>query len=240
MNEQDAKLVIDTPLGIYRLPSNQLPLAQTGTSLSTDELASTQIEISIVKASSDEVTKINDMAAQNILTVLQPPVSFEIEKVTNGNRTSMDRFNQYVERLIPLQTGTENNGTITGVVLNGNSLIPVPTRIVEQSNQKYAMISSLTNSTYALIKHIPELHDINGSWAASAIQNMAARLIIEGTDTGQFEPSRSITRAEFASVLARALGLKPGVASSSFNDVSLCLVWRSDFESRRISINYWL
>ncbi|WFR60913.1 S-layer homology domain-containing protein [Paenibacillus amylolyticus] len=220
MNEQEAKLVIDTPLGIYRLPSAQLPLAQGGMSLSTDELANTQIEISIGKAPSDDNAKINDMAAQN-MTVLQPPVSFEIEKITNGNRTSMDRFNKYVERLIPLQTDTESNGTITGVVLNGNSLIPVPTRIVEHSNQKYAMISSLTNSTYALIKHAPELYDINGSWAASAIQNMAARLIIEGTGNGQFEPSRSITRAEFASILTRGLGLKPGVTSSSFNDVSL-------------------
>lgn len=220
MNEQGVKLVIDTPLGMYKLPATQLPLTQAGVRLSANELANTQIEISIIKASLADATKIKDVASQNKLIVLQPPVSFEIGKVTNGKRTVVNRFSQYVERLIPLQTGTDSNGTITGMVLSGNELIPMPTRITEQNNQRYAVVSSLKNNTYALVRHKTELQDINGSWAASAIQNMAARFVIEGTGNGRFEPTRLITRAEFTSILIKGLGLQQSAAASSFNDVS--------------------
>ncbi len=222
MNEQQAKLVMETPLGMYTLPAAQLPLNQGGTSLSATELASTKLEISIVKASTADVARINTIAAQQQLIVLQPAVSFEISQVTNGNRTMMNRFKQYVERLIPLQNTTDRSGTITGAVLSddGDELIPVPTRIIEQNGKTYASISSLTNSTYALVKHTPQLQDISGNWAATAIEDMAARFVIEGTGNGRFEPSRSITRAEFASILTKGLGLKPVQTSSSFSDVA--------------------
>ncbi len=220
MKEQEAKLVLDTPLGMYTLPAAQLPLTGAGANLSATELANTQFEISIVKATAAEIATIRTIAAQNNLTVLQPPVSFEVAKVTNGNRTAVNRFSQYVERLIPLQSGTDSSGIITGVVWSENELIQVPTRMTDANNQTYAVISSLTNSTYALVKHTTSLQDLNGNWAATSIQHMADRFVIEGTGNGQFEPSRSITRAEFASILTKGLGLKPVEASSSFRDVA--------------------
>ncbi|MEW4368910.1 S-layer homology domain-containing protein [Paenibacillus kandeliae] len=220
LKAQQAKLVIDTPLGMYTLPAAQLPLTGSGGNLSATELANTQFEISIGKASAADIATITNIAAQNNLTVLQTPVSFEISKVTTGTRTAVNRFSQYVERLIPLQSSTDSSGIITGVVWSGNELIQVPTRMTQTNNQTYAAISSLTNSTYALVKHTTQLQDSNGSWAASAIQNMAARFVIEGTGNGRFEPSRSITRAEFASILTKGLGLKPENTSSSFSDVS--------------------
>ncbi|MCQ4088597.1 S-layer homology domain-containing protein [Saccharibacillus sp. JS10] len=216
MIKQKVILVLDTPLGKYRLPASQL----AGASGSGADFANAQIDISIAKALATDSTKINDLAAKNRLTVLQPSVSFEIEKTVNSNRTIINRFNQYVERMIPLLPSINTNATITGVVLSGNELVPVPTRVMEQNNQKYAVISNLTNSTYALVKSEAKLQDINGSWAASSIANMAARWVIEGTGNGQFEPARSITRAEFASILTKALGLKPNAAGSSFADVA--------------------
>ncbi|MFD0714384.1 glycoside hydrolase domain-containing protein [Paenibacillus sp. GCM10027626] len=56
-------------------------------------------------------------------------------------------------------------------------------------------------------------------WAVEAIRELAARQIIKGTSATAFAPAREITRAEFAAMLARVLGLEEK-GSSRFTDVS--------------------
>lgn len=49
---------------------------------------------------------------------------------------------------------------------------------------------------------------------------MASRLVVSGVEENRFEPDRAITRAEFAAILVRGLGLmRPGVGQDRFNDV---------------------
>jgi hypothetical protein len=50
---------------------------------------------------------------------------------------------------------------------------------------------------------------------------MGSRLVISGVGENRFEPNRDITRAEFAAIAVRALGLmRTGVGKDSFSDVS--------------------
>jgi len=56
-------------------------------------------------------------------------------------------------------------------------------------------------------------------WAKEAIRELAARQILKGTTTTTFSPDRQITRAEFAVILARTLGLADH-GSGTFADVS--------------------
>lgn len=60
--------------------------------------------------------------------------------------------------------------------------------------------------------------DITQSSAASAIQALASREIIDGKSDGRFDPEGSITRAEFAAIVVRALGLE-AEATDAFSDV---------------------
>lgn len=214
MNRRAATLVIETPIGLYRLPTAELPI--TANDLSDDTIFS----ISIAKASDSDTATISRLSTQNQLNLLQSPVTFEIAKVTANNRTTVERFKRYVERMIPIQQNSNTDAAVTGVVLANDSLVPVPTRFVQQNGRNYAVLSSLTNSTYALVSRTSELTDISGSWAADAIDRMNSRLIVEGTGSGLFEPSRLITRAEFASILTKGLGLKPSPTPSTFRDVS--------------------
>jgi hypothetical protein len=63
---------------------------------------------------------------------------------------------------------------------------------------------------------------------------MASRLIIGGETDGSFSPDNDITRAEFASIVVRALGLmRPGTGKDVFNDVM-----REDLFYDAISIAY--
>ena len=61
--------------------------------------------------------------------------------------------------------------------------------------------------------------DIAGHASQSAIEAMAARGIINGSN-GQFAPEGTMTRAEFSAIVVRALGLTPDAAGGDFTDVA--------------------
>src|SRR5665647_1199514 len=61
-----------------------------------------------------------------------------------------------------------------------------------------------TPSIYASSKST----DINGHWAQSQIENLTAQNIISGYPDGTFKPDKTITRAEFATVLVKAFKLE--------------------------------
>ncbi len=63
--------------------------------------------------------------------------------------------------------------------------------------------------------------DISDSWAREDIEFMAARKLIYGKGETAFEPGSAITRAEFAALMVRVLGLPEGVLKEGqFQDVA--------------------
>lgn len=62
--------------------------------------------------------------------------------------------------------------------------------------------------------------DTVGSWAGDAIAELYAKGIIKGLDENSFGPKKEVTRAEFLTMLVRALNLPSGSASLSFGDVN--------------------
>jgi hypothetical protein len=75
-------------------------------------------------------------------------------------------------------------------------------------------------SQYAVLEFKNPFQDITGHWAGRDILFITARGIAKGVASNAFEPDREVTRAEFAALLLRALGLeehRPGQAT--FEDV---------------------
>jgi hypothetical protein len=56
-------------------------------------------------------------------------------------------------------------------------------------------------------------------WAKSHIEKMASAKIIAGITAEQFQPEKQITRAEFAAILVRSLGLTLPELDNRFTDV---------------------
>ncbi|WNS46710.1 S-layer homology domain-containing protein [Paenibacillus sp. MMS20-IR301] len=75
-------------------------------------------------------------------------------------------------------------------------------------------------STYAVLElnrsfaDVPEAH-----WASAVIQELAAKLLIQGTGADKFEPGRTVTRAEFTAMLVHSLGLS-AAGEADFKDVA--------------------
>ncbi|MFD0680627.1 MULTISPECIES: S-layer homology domain-containing protein [unclassified Paenibacillus] len=75
------------------------------------------------------------------------------------------------------------------------------------------------NSIYAIVESGKTFADLNGHWAKSDIDLLASKLVVDGTTATSFAPQSPITRAEFATLLTRALGLNEG-NSTAYSDVS--------------------
>lgn len=80
-------------------------------------------------------------------------------------------------------------------------------------------------SRYAVLAREPvkTFADVTGDsadWAREAIQKLAGAGILTGVDEANFEPEREVTRAEFAGMLVKALGIKEhAVDGQVFRDV---------------------
>jgi hypothetical protein len=76
-------------------------------------------------------------------------------------------------------------------------------------------------SQYAVQFNVVSFSDLSGvAWAGEAIDVLAAKGVIQGKSEGIFDPQSSITRAEFITLLMRALELPHSAASAGFSDVS--------------------
>jgi hypothetical protein len=95
----------------------------------------------------------------------------------------------------------------------------VPTYVAVNGDRYYAVVNSLTNSTYAVVWHPVEFSDVAKHWAKDSINDMGSRMIVEGTEDGLYHPDRNVTRAEFAAILVRGLGLRLDGGASPFSDV---------------------
>ncbi len=63
------------------------------------------------------------------------------------------------------------------------------------------------------------LNDLNGHWAAGSISKLVAMGCISGYPDGSFKPDKTITRAEFATILIKAFKLTP-VSGKVFADTA--------------------
>lgn len=74
-------------------------------------------------------------------------------------------------------------------------------------------------STYVIAESTKTFSDISTHWAKDSIESMVARQISKGVSETLFAPNKSITRAEFAALLSRALKLNSTDAANTFTDV---------------------
>lgn len=165
-----------------------------------------------------DVTIQNSSVSVEGETLVLNPVAFTITATYNGKTVSVDTFSVYIDRMIEV-TPKQAARITTAVVVNvDGSTRHVPTNVVEKDGKYYAIINSRTNSTYALIQNEVTFADAKGKWYEGMVNEMGSRKIIAGHSASVFGGGASITRAEFATILVRALGL-PTDGTSSFSDV---------------------
>jgi hypothetical protein len=64
----------------------------------------------------------------------------------------------------------------------------------------------------------PAFNDLSGSWAKNVILDLAGRRVVSGYPDGRFQPGKGVTRAEFITMLAKALGWTAEGSAAGFRD----------------------
>ena len=222
MEEKEAILEVKTETATYTLPAVELNVQSISDQIGSEvALEDIKISVTISEPPADTVQVIQDTANANNYTLVVQPVQFQVTATYEDQEVEISKFTGYVERMIAIPDGVDPSKITTAVVLNEDGTFShVPTVIVEIEGKFFAKINSLTNSTYTVIYNEKTFADTQGHWAEEEIIDMGSRLIVSGTGNDNYEPDREITRAEFATIVVRALGLRAGSGTSQFPDVT--------------------
>ncbi|ASS87130.1 amylopullulanase [Geobacillus lituanicus] len=149
------------------------------------------------------------------LKVVSDAVAFHVTASAGGKEKNIDRFSQYVEREVTVQKAFQPTRAVAVRLNEDGTVTAVPTLFVGNK----AIIKSLTNSTYIVVEGSASFRDTTTHWAKQYIETLAAKQMVKGISVTTYAPNAEMTRAQFAVLLARALGLPSAVYDGRFKDV---------------------
>ncbi|MFD0682191.1 MULTISPECIES: S-layer homology domain-containing protein [unclassified Paenibacillus] len=207
-------VTIDTKLGSYELPVKQINLQELAAKLGVSK-ENVNVEITITK--NEDAAEKAKSSGQKVLGTVEFTV-----KVTSadGKSVELSTFTQFVPRTIKAE-GTLNARNLAAVrVEKDGQGSPVYQPVPFTVSGAEATLYSRTNSTYMLLENNITFADVKTHWAKDEIERMANKYIVQGVSKDEFQPDQAVTRAEFAALIARSMGLKPITSSQNkFNDV---------------------
>lgn len=222
LTQYGATLEMKTATASYKLPSKELGTAKLAAQLKIDsDLQNMELQIEITAGGADNVKLAEDAARAGGFKLIVPPLDFAVKVIHQGKSFEIPRYTAYVERTIALPDGIDPSKITTGLAIEPDDTTRhVPTKVEFMDGKYYAKINSLTNSVYSVVWNPVTFADVEGHWARDAVNDMGSRLIIQGVSEKAFNPDANITRAEYAAVIVRALGLKLGEGANPFGDVA--------------------
>jgi hypothetical protein len=171
------------------------------------------------------------------LTLIGNAVDFKVTVEAGGRTAEVTDFGgAYLIRSIVLEGNAQGTG-FTAVLYGPvtGTLTFMPSVLTTAPNGKPEVaISSPHNSIYAVMASKPRTFaDMSGHSAKADVELLGSKLVVQGATDSLFIPDNSVTRAEFAALLVRALGLstdrKP--TGSRFADVAPDAWYRSAVEA---------
>jgi len=212
-------VTIVSPLGSYELPLDELDLEALAEELgvSIDDLWIVVTIAELEGAAKAAAEAAIESAGGEAVSAI---VDFKLEAVAGDKSVEINKFSKFVKRTLNL---TDEGDNLVAVRIKGDTVNPIPTKVGEED----AAFFSNSNSVYAIIDVAPKsFSDLRNHWGVKDIHTLANKLIVNGTGAGKFEPKRDVTRAEFAAMIVRALGLQASEAAN-FSDVASS-AWYAD------------
>lgn len=146
----------------------------------------------------------------------------KIDQIICNLSEEMIKYSGYIELIIPLSKDIDDEEVITGVrTQEDGSLSHIPTKIITKDGKKYARLKTRLGGRFTVIRSSKSFSDMKGHWAEAIVNELASRLILDTDRKENFIPSKKATRAEFAEIITKALGLmQKGAGKDLFSDVS--------------------
>lgn len=215
---KDGKLTIIGENGTYILPVSVFNVDAIAEQLEA-KVDDAWIAVTIKKLTGSDAEAVQAAVAAIGGTQVADAVDFKVEATGNNKTVDINFGKTYVERELKLSQSVDPKKA-TGVLFNGSTLSFVPSTFETEDDNTYAILKRNGNSIYTVIEHSKSFSDIVGHWAQADVELLANKLVVDGVTDSTFEADRNITRAEFAALVVRSLGLTPGSGSASFSDVA--------------------
>ncbi|GAA3403014.1 S-layer homology domain-containing protein [Paenibacillus hodogayensis] len=207
-------LTIKSDNGTYVLPLSTFDFEALAKELGTT-VNDLKFTVNVKKLSGDAAKPVADAVKKAGGKAISEAVDFSITfEGKDGKKKEITTFNSYVKRVLPL-TASSKNATVVLFDPTTQTFSFVPASI----SDKEATFWKKGNSVYTVIEHSKSFSDIATHWAKADIEQLAGKLIIDGVTDTTFQADRNITRAEFAALVVRSLGLSPVSGTAKFNDV---------------------
>ena len=167
LEQKEIILKFQTDKATYNIPTNEIKIDDVLKAIGENiKLKDITVRVQISEPAEQEAKLVADTAKKGNMLIAASPVSFEITCSYGGKKVTVERFNNYVERLIPIPAGIDPSKITTGIVLNlDGTFSHVPTLVEKVGDKYYAKINSLTNSTYSVIYNPMEFKDVASHWA---------------------------------------------------------------------------
>ncbi|MDD4160634.1 MAG: S-layer homology domain-containing protein, partial [Synergistaceae bacterium] len=164
------------------------------------------------------------LAEEKGVRVMTNPVEFIAQAVAaDGSKTEFEDKQTYIPREIQLE-GDIDPTKATAVLYNPETgtMVPVPTVFTKKDGKTTAIINHYGSGIYMVISSGKGFEDVQEHWAKEEIETLASKLITDGAGNDRYDPQAQLTKAQFATLIVRALGMsasKP-VGQSAFSDVA--------------------
>ena len=201
-----------TPGATYTLPAGSIDMTALESLLGVSDPSGISLNLTVAPATADDTTDITQGINGDIVG---DPMTFTITATANGQTQTIETFTGAVPRSFTLDTTPDPDDTTGIVLVNG-----VPEHAWTVFSGTTATINSHTDSTYAIVTNHVSFSDIAGLPQAAAIQALANKLVIAGMTPTTFDPQGGVTRAQFAALVVRALGLWNLGTDTHFSDVA--------------------
>ncbi|REK69552.1 Ig-like domain-containing protein [Paenibacillus paeoniae] len=217
----DVTFVVQHGDATFELPLKTLNFSELSRALGGNS-STNHLLMAIDKGNSSKTQPLMTALNSSSATIIAGPVNYEVLVVNGSNKQEVTNFNGYVSRT--LKTSSSVNESQSAVVwldpITG-TLSYVPTNFKNEGGWTKATFKRQGNSAYALVRNTKSFNDMGKHWSSDTVQMMARKFIVEGRTASNYEPDKPITRGEFATYIAKGLGLAGNrTAAAKFKDVN--------------------
>jgi len=203
----------------FSLPLSAIPYTQE-LALAGWSADSAMLYLAIEKTSDSQLTGAISAAGG---TMLSAPTTFAVSLSAGGSERPIQSYHQNATGTFALRAGAASPSELSVVRYDGgyDDLTYVPTKTETQGGSLNVSFMGRSGGSFAVVRKNKTVYsDMKKHWAKDDIAALGAKFIVTTPTPTTFDPSRNITREQFAEFIARGLGL-PGdkAAAARFADV---------------------
>lgn len=202
---------------IWDAASYNLPLKSEEVLKDINSVQDSKLSIIIEKVDDKEIIESAAAAVDKLSgKMVSGLVDFDVTVEGKNKKVNIDSYNLYVTRTIDKLNQLDEYSTTAMKLLEDDEVFTFAPSLF---NGDTATIKYRGNGIFAIVNSSKTFSDITNHWAKMNVEKLAARNIAFGKNEGVFAPDDYVTRAEFAVMITRALGITEEEGTMNFDDV---------------------